>query len=177
MHLDYRMGSGAGPSLPIFYNMYRDRCLEFDDIYAWEAHQINGTVWWGPMPDEIREKTRFFNLPVVENGCKDTTRGLYAPRGSFLHLLPIAAKVEDYVVVKVDIDGGPELQIMEAIARQPELSSLVDEIFFEYHVYFDGINFGWGKGTGYKSKGRTIDAALDLMKRLRQAGIRSHFWV
>ena len=28
----------------------------------------------------------------------------------------------------MDIDGGPELAIMEALARYPELSSLVDEI-------------------------------------------------
>ena len=32
---------------------------------------------------------------------------------------------------EVDIDRGPELQIVEAIARLPHLSALVDEIFFE----------------------------------------------
>ena len=34
-------------------------------------------------------------------------------------------------MAQVDIDGGPELEIVEAIARNPKLSSLVDEIFFE----------------------------------------------
>ena len=25
------------------------------------------------------------------------------------------------------------------------MSSKVDELYFEYHYYFDGLDFGWGK--------------------------------
>ena len=32
---------------------------------------------------------------------------------------------------------------MRAIAQLPELTRLVDEIFFEYHFYFDGRYIGW----------------------------------
>lgn len=173
LSMNYDHGSGLGPSIPLFFNMFKDRCLEFDDIYGWEARSMDQAKWWDPVPDEIRERTRFYNVPVEETPCAQSINGVYAQKGSFLHMLKQTAKQEDYVVVKVDIDGGPELNIMEAIARHPELSSLVDEIFFEYHFWFDGRSFGWGD----ISQERDVDSALDLMKRLRLAGIRAHFWI
>ena len=71
--------------------------------------------------------------------------------------------------------GGPELAIVNAIAHNPALVQLVDEIFFEYHFWFDGMRFGWGK-VDKKSQG-TVDDALRLMHELRQVGVRSHFWI
>ena len=83
------------------------------------------------------------------------------------------ASPEDFVVVKVDIDTpAAELTIMEAIADRPEIAALVDEIFFEYHFYFDGHNFGWG---GHVSG--DVDTAVSLTHRLRTLGIRAHFWI
>ena len=84
--------------------------------------------------------------------------------GSFLQLLKHAARPQDYVVVKVDIEqqlrGGPELDIVRRIARDPDLAALVDEIFFEYHFWFDGLNFGWGH---YKPAVMgTVDDAIKL---------------
>ena len=65
-------------------------------------------------------------------------------RGSFLRLLKSTVSVDDYVVLKVDIDHGPELQIVESIAHIPELSELVDELYFEYHFKFSDVpNHPW----------------------------------
>ena len=62
--------------------------------------------------------------------------------------------------------------IVEAIAERPEIAALIDELYFEYHFYFDGHNFGWGShGTG------DVDTAVSLMHRLRTLGIRAHFWI
>lgn len=67
-------------------------------------------------------------------------------------MLASTVSLDDYVVVKVDIDSlgmgaGPELAIVESIAHLPELSTLIDELYFEYHFYFDGATtFGWGGG-------------------------------
>ena len=66
------------------------------------------------------------------------------------------------------------MQIVHAIGNCPELADLVDEIFFEYHFYFDGENFGWGTDP---NPGHNIDDALALMTKLRRQGIRSHFWI
>ena len=56
----------------------------------------------------------------------------------FLRMFPLAVRPEDFVVLKIDIDEGTEMQIVHVIANCPELADLVDEIFFEYHFYFDG---------------------------------------
>ena len=86
------------------------------------------------------------------------------------------ASPEDFVVVKVDIDTpAAELTIMEAIADRPEIAALVDELFFEYHFYFDGHDFGWGPQDAAALA--DVDDALLLMRRLRQQGIRAHFWI
>ena len=87
----------------------------------------------------------------------------------------------------MDIDGGPELEIVEAIAARDDLASLVDEIFFEYHFDFGGLaGPGWLiRRPGSRGRRRrfeietnaTVDDALALMRRLRERGIRSHFWV
>ena len=146
---------------------------KFDDIYAWEAQVMEPDLFWSSIPDHFRHKVRFFNVPVVENPCPETLSGNFAERGSFLRLLLASASVKDFVVVKVDIDGGPELEILETIAQRPELFQLVDEIYFEYHFEFD-FNFGWGN---MDWQGRTVDTAINLMYRLRQVGIRAHFWI
>ena len=65
-----------------------------------------------------------------------------------------------------------ELAIVEAIAERPEIAALIDELYFEYHFYYDGMNFGWGKAVS-----GDVDTAMGLMHRLRALGIRAHFWI
>jgi len=60
-------------------------------------------------------------------------------------------------------------------AAERGASALVDELFFEAHFYFDGIQFGWG-ALGADRR-HTVDEALALMRTLRERGIRSHFWI
>ena len=125
-------GTGLGPSIPLFYRLYADRCIEFDDIYAWEAKPHDPKQWYAQVPATMAEKIRFYNLPV-----ESETNQSASPASHPLRLLELA-RPSDFVVVKVDIDGAgefgakaPELEIVEAIAARPELSRLVDELFFE----------------------------------------------
>jgi hypothetical protein len=82
------------------------------------------------------------------------------------------------VAVKVDIDTPfAELAIVEAIADRPDIAARVDELFFEYHFNYDGLDFGW---KCQKIAGRCqgdVDTAVGLMRRLRQLGVRAHFWI
>ena len=56
----------------------------------------------------------------------------------------------------------------------PELRSLVDEFFFEWHYEFDNHDFGWG----FTSKAaNSVDHALRIMQSLRYHGVRTHFWI
>lgn len=177
-------GVAHGPSLPLFIDLYRQNCVNFDRIYAWEAVKYKPQLWWRDVPVDVRSKLDFYNVPI------DETPNAHAdPRdnSSFLRKLSVVAKPEDFVVLKVDIDGGPELAIVEAIAASSSLASLVDEIFFEYHFWFDGmIGPGWQiRRPGARGRRRrfeietnaTVDDALALMRKLRERGIRSHFWV
>ena len=49
-------------------------------------------------------------------------------------ILETKTKVDDYVVVKLDIDT-PETEhvIVNTLAERPDLAAKVDELFFEYH--------------------------------------------
>jgi len=152
--------------------MFAEHCVDFDEIFAWEA-KTSKDDWWTEVPVDIRRKLHFYNTPVGELSVNQSVHGELAGDNSFLRMLPLAVKPEDFVVVKVDIDGGPELNILEAIAARPELAELVDEIFFEYHFDFDGNFFGWAPEIEHG----TVDDAIKLMSRLRERGIRSHFWI
>lgn len=163
-------GSGIGPSIPLFYSMYADKCIEFDDVFAWEVHKYSPQEWWGELPPKLRAKVRFYNVPVEENFGRGKIK-----RNSFLHLLKSYTMQEDFVVIKVDMDTPKmESRIVKAIADDKFLSRLVDEIFFEYHVYMDGLQFGWRINSTTTDD---VDDALQLMHRLRKLGIRSHFWI
>ena len=90
------------------------------------------------------------------------------------------------VAVKVDIDTPfAELTIVEAIADRPDIAARVDELFFEYHFNYDGLDFGWkchlaGGWARDDREGRCqgdVDTAVGLMRRLRQLGVRAHFWI
>jgi hypothetical protein len=175
------VGLAHGPSLPLFKELYERNCITFDHIYAWEAVAYNQSLWWRDVPVDVRSRLSFYNVPIDESaGAKGDA--------SFLNKLRATARPEDFVVLKVDVDGGPELPIVEEIAARPELAALVDEIFFEYHFWFDGIvGPGWlirrpGVTRGRKRRfeivtNSTVDDAMDLMVKLRKRGIRSHFWV
>ena len=167
-------GGGLAPSLPLFYRIYADRCLEPDEVYAWEPNpQVRGADWWGELPARIRAKVRFYNDVVDEGELAQAEAPGPHPAQSFLEILGASANPDDFVAVKVDIDTPfAELTIMEAIADRPEIAALIDEIFFEYHFWFDGLEFGWlGNVQG------DVDTAVGLMRRLRALGVRAHFWI
>ena len=118
----------------------------------------------------MRAKLHFYNAPVSTEWA--------------LRTIYFTARPEDFVVVKVDIDGSmdTELHIVNAIADTPALARLVDEVYFEYHFYAKDIpGSGWQMQNTNKSRARytntTVDDALELMQRLRRRGVRSHFWV
>lgn len=154
-----RLPGGYGPSIPLFYAMFARNCIEFDAIWAWEARHMPN--WWRSVPEVMRKKLTFFNEPVNLTDA------------SALGVLEATSRPEDFVVLKVDIDSpNIELSLVHAIANRPELSRLVDELFFEYHLVVDDART---RPKGFANS--TVAEALDLMQRLRRLGVRAHFWV
>ena len=174
-------GGSITASIPLFWRLYRERCLEFDEVWAWEVEpHVTEAQWWGELPPALRAKVRFYPTPVAQDRRASAGEGGGGgERGccfSFLEILRETVARDDYVVLKVDIDTPEiELNVVEALAARPELAALVDELFFEYHFYFDGHDFGWGPQDAAALA--DVDDALLLMRRLRQQGIRAHFWI
>eukprot|EP00964_Phaeocystis_antarctica_P082243 scaffold51567_cov64-Phaeocystis_antarctica.AAC.1 len=109
---------------------------------------------------------------VTEGELDEALAGKPNP-ASFLQMLASACKPEDFVVVKLDIDTPAiEQTIVAVLAQRPDLTALIDELFFEYHFYFDGLDFGWGKNVQ-----GDVGTAIGTMYRLRSLGIRAHFWI
>ena len=48
--------SGSGPSIPLFFSWYRENCVEFDDIYAWEGAYHRPAAWWRHVPPFLRPR-------------------------------------------------------------------------------------------------------------------------
>jgi len=47
---------GSAPSIPLFFSWYREHCVEFDDIYAWEGKRMDPTSWWRGVPPFLRPR-------------------------------------------------------------------------------------------------------------------------
>jgi hypothetical protein len=175
-------GDGIKPSIPVFWKMYKENCHPFTDVFAWELNmRITHKQWWGELPAEDRAKVRYFNVGVDEGTMEQARAGTNPASGSFLQMLLSTAKVEDFVIIKVDIDNTDvELTVIKGILERPEISRLVDELYFEYHYNMDGLNFGWGANVGQDKDGKVthdVDTAIKLMADLRKKGIRAHFWI
>jgi hypothetical protein len=152
---DENMGGGLLSSIPQILKMYSKSCIKFDHIYGWEA--IPMPHWWSAVPPNMSHKITFKNIPVTAS--------------EFRKVLHKTARSQDFVIVKLDVDNTKvELEIIDVIRK----SGLVDELFFEYHYYFDGMDFGWNTTV---DDGNNVDSALKLMRDMREFGIRSHFWV
>jgi len=175
-------GGDFTPSLPLFWKLYKDRCLEPDAVFCWETElagkrrrrAVTHSEWWGNLGPELRHKVRFFEVPVMEGELHEAMAGVHNPN-SFLQMLQSVARPEDFVAVKLDIDTPAiEQTIIGTLTQRPDLAALIDELFFEYHFHFDAnIDFGWGD----VPESISVDAALATMHRLRELGIRAHFWI
>ena len=171
--------------MPLFINMYAERCVDFDEVYGWEGKAYQPAAWWENVPVGWRHRVHFYNVFVDEESYDATRASNYTAEksdASFLKMLPFTAKESDLVVLKIDIDNGPELQIVETIANRPDLYVLIDEMYFEYHYWYDGKRFGWDKtiNDGHMAINATsfnVDHALALFDKLRRVGIRMHFWI
>lgn len=163
-------GTG-GPSQSWFYESYGKHGITFDRLLLWEAKVTPPADVFGVLPKQLWHKYQYFNVPAVADGNDPS-----AP----LNILKTVAQPDDFVVLKVDIDSpAVESKIIDTIIADPDLSGLVDELYYEYHVDFEPMNkdwFGWPEH-GKITTAKTLKDAYDLFLRLRMLGIRAHSWI
>ena len=161
------MGGGIQPSLPLLQAIYRESCVTFDGIWAWEATPKDPAKWWRHVSSATRNILHFTNRPVSLE--------------EFFGVLRREATPDDFVVVKLDIDTpAVEMPMVRALAEREDLYTLVDELLFEYHVNLRMLSNTTTAASVQAMNGMsdsTVSEAVRLMQRLRRRGIRSHFWV
>ena len=88
--------------------------------------------------------------------------------------LRAVASVDDFVVVKLDIDTPVvENRLIEQLLQDSSLCALIDELFYEEHAALNPIFYGHGLG----KINLTLADTYSRLGALRAAGIRAHGWV
>ena len=128
------------------------------------------------MPNDVMTSISYFNIPV-----DDTQGGKNNPWRYIRDLV----RPEDFCVVKVDIDTPEiEIELMRQLVLDDDsvkseqvdkarLSHLIDELYFEHHVWGSGLSSTWA---GYGMDGDMV-GSYNLFSQLRNLGIRAHSWV
>jgi hypothetical protein len=143
-----------------FYEYFRSHLLHLDRIIAFEASQYTPRTYWKQIPDDV-----IGSLTFVNTGVENT--GKFNP----WNILKSIAKVEDYVIIKLDIDTFPlESELANQVLNDTSISLLIDEMFFEMHVTINEMKTYWGSPPG------DLKDSYILFTKLRELGIRMHSW-
>ena len=160
----YTAGAG-GASMSWFIQNYARRGIVFDRVLAWEAtlHEPN-KIFGPPLPPAVLYRLSYFNLPLSV---------IKGDRHNPLSAVAELVRPDDFAVVKVDFDSPTlEAALVEQMLA-PEISALVDELYFEQHVGDIALaKYKYGPKVGVR-----LNESYDLFSRLRLAGIRAHPWV
>ncbi|GAQ87076.1 hypothetical protein KFL_003290130 [Klebsormidium nitens] len=145
--------------------------VEFDEIHAFEMT----TVFIPP----IEKLARLPNPPNITAyralvGIRDLPPSASGVPGiDILRFIKndLRIKEEDTFILKMDIEGA-EWDVLPLLLRDSEALALIDELFVEVH-YGDPALAQCGWNEYYP---RTIDDAVELVRNLRKAGLRTHLW-
>ena len=153
-----RNGNTAEIGTRWFYDYFSNRSITFDRIIAFEHQPLDTRRVWEELPEDVFPIYTFINL-----GIEATVKNRFNP----WQMLERIAHVDDYVVVKLDIDK-PVLE--NALMKQLTDDSsgarrVIDEMFFEKHVSEDR-----------NSKDEKLKDSYELFTKLRAGGMRTHGW-
>lgn len=143
-----------------FYEYFNSVSLHFDRIVAFEVMKYPPEKYWDQIPEDILGVLTFINVGV------DAT-SKFNP----WNILKSIANVDDYVIIKLDIDR-PQLEqnLISQILKDPKISSLIDEMFFEMHVTVKDMIPYWLYPPGQ------LKDSYSVFTKLRNLGIRMHSW-
>ena len=167
----YSEGIG-GSSQDWFINAYAKLGVQFDRILAWEATPATDEQVFKRMPHDVYDRLSYYNVPV--NASRYS-------RDNPLRVLADVTTPDDFVVIKIDIDyPAIENRLVEQILADSDVSSRIDELFYEDHVQLHPFMHGSGPWLRFNNgpmPTRTLSQSYDLFLKLRQLGIRAHSWV
>lgn len=127
--------------------------------------------FWEHVPPKIKPSYHFYNVPVDKNstGTNSPTR-----------MIKQISRKGDFVAYKLDIDNpSVEIPIALDLLRNKATSELVHEFFFELHFRCQVLANAWAiHKIPEEINGLKTDrhSALIFFQKLREAGVRAHFW-
>jgi len=139
--------------------------FHFDHIYAFEITPFQAKeVYEDILPDEYMASYHWINTGV-KAGAEDKLNPLHSILRKF--------NEDDFVVVKLDIDHSEtELPLAFQLLEDESLHPLVDQFYFEHHVFLAEMARWWTE-----SMSGSIKDSMELFHGLRQKGVPSHFWI
>ena len=160
----YDAGLG-GASLSWFIDTYASQGIEFDRIFAWEMTRVDPKTFWKHVPERVKRKLSYFNIPVVASAG--------SPDNPLEYILKETTP-SDFVVLKIDIDHPEtEIALIQRILDEPRLALLIDEMFWEHHTEFSPMSSGWANFPMPDDQ----EMSYNYFEQLRKMGIRIHSWV
>eukprot|EP00971_Amphidinium_carterae_P054170 1066847-Amphidinium_carterae.1 len=111
-------------------------CAPFQGYWAWEATPIDPVRTFAALPSRVAPNYHWYNVPA------DPAVG--ASDNPLEHIRKVAT-VDDYVVLKIDIDAiRVEEAFVEQLLADKDLLALIDEFYWEHHVRMKPISLSWG---------------------------------
>ncbi|GKZ00289.1 hypothetical protein MPSEU_000981800 [Mayamaea pseudoterrestris] len=143
---------------------YKKFGFAFDHVYAFEITKQEPTRVFEMVPSNMLHQYHWINV-----GVESDPEGKMNP----LRMLLEQFKEDDFVVIKLDIDTGwIEVPLAHQLLNDDRYSKLVDQFYFEHHVWQLELAGDWGS-----SKEGSIKSSFDLFGGLRKKGIAAHYWV
>lgn len=156
----FDVGSGGSfqSSLAWLVDTYQQQGITFDEIWSWEAREVDPHSYWKSVPAEWTSKLHFYNtFATADLGDVSPT-----------NMIKQMHSAGDFVVVKLDIDNE---QIESEIVHQLlDNAEVIGEVFFEMHFDAPEMRPYFGQLQ------TTFNESLSLFHRFRSAGLRLHYW-
>jgi hypothetical protein len=163
--------TGGGAAVKYFTPVWQRQSIEFDEIYAFDA-ETSVTKFYQEYPAADQQHTKVHFQQCTVSGSQKYGSDLHPFVPNLIHCV---AELDDYVLLKLDIDmPDVEQAIIDFILQNPE--SPITELVWEHHISGNYLmEEHWGQL-------ETLDQAsmYDSYKyflQLRQKGIRAHSWV
>mmetsp|Transcript_2633 Transcript_2633/g.4510 ORF Transcript_2633/g.4510 Transcript_2633/m.4510 type:complete len:389 (+) Transcript_2633:70-1236(+) len=157
---------GSGSSQAWFDSIFVNLCAPFQGYWLWEAAPLKAAFVLGQVPARAKPNYHWYNIPASQDKTSSDSP-LFHVRNT--------ARLDDYVVFKIDIDNNPvEEAILYSLLDDPQLLSLIDEFYWEHHVNMYPMTKYWRETADpNKDQGDSIWA----FRKMRELGIRAHSWV
>lgn len=147
---------------------YHGERLAFDHVYGFEGDRarMDSTAPDAEFPASFMERLTYTHAFV---GTKDNAAAS-PPVVDLVAFLQAHARVEDFVMLKVDIEGA-EYELLDALTERGAWP-LVDEFMVELHYAHPAMKpWGWAADGAI-----TLERAHHMLTALRRHGVRAHYW-